>query len=214
MIPVFGVPVLNRPDLMNALLESLDYPIKDLIIVDNSGSMSFEKPDCVESMWHLKMPSNLGVASSWNLIIKSTPMAPWWLICNSDIEFLPGQLEKMASQSSSNILGVVKTDPGWCCFSIGDQIVSTVGLFDELFYPAYFEDTDYENRMKIFNKNIQILDIEPLHQNSSTIESDESMKEQMHPIFQQNRNVFLNKKQTRNVRIDWSLSNRRLKNIS
>ena len=214
MIPVFGVPVLNRPDLMDALLKSLDYPIKDLIIVDNSGAMSFEKPECVESMWHLKMPSNLGVASSWNLIIKSTPMAPWWLICNSDIQFFPGQLERMASESSSSTLRVVKTEPGWCCFSIGDEIVSTVGLFDELFYPAYFEDTDYENRMSMFNKSIKIIEIEPLHKNSSTIESDENMKEQIYSIFEQNRSLFLNKKESASFRVNWSLSNRRLKNIN
>ena len=37
---------------------------------------------------------NLGVAASWNLGIKATPLADWWLICNSDIKFGPGDLAK------------------------------------------------------------------------------------------------------------------------
>ena len=34
MIPALVVPVLNRPDLLNRLLGSIDYGIGDLLVID------------------------------------------------------------------------------------------------------------------------------------------------------------------------------------
>jgi len=36
-LPLMGIPILNRFDLVEQLLDSLDYPIQRLAIVDNSG---------------------------------------------------------------------------------------------------------------------------------------------------------------------------------
>ena len=36
-LPLMGIPILNRFDLLEQLLDSLDYPIQLLAIVDNSG---------------------------------------------------------------------------------------------------------------------------------------------------------------------------------
>jgi hypothetical protein len=71
------VPVLNRYDLLQRMLTSLDYPIGHLLIVDNGASAvehSFELdvPDCVEHTTYLPMPANLGggrVMESWHQVV-------------------------------------------------------------------------------------------------------------------------------------------------
>jgi len=40
MIPNLIVPVLNRYDLLERFLQSLDYPIRDVLIIDNGGDCS------------------------------------------------------------------------------------------------------------------------------------------------------------------------------
>jgi hypothetical protein len=59
--------------------------------------------------------------------------------------------------------------PAWCAFSLGWEVVQKVGLFDESFVPAYFEDNDYQRRCE--HKNIEVLSsfIPLAHDNSSTL---------------------------------------------
>lgn len=39
MIPNLTVPVLNRYDLLQRMLDSIDFPIRDLLIIDNGGGL-------------------------------------------------------------------------------------------------------------------------------------------------------------------------------
>ena len=94
----------------------------------------------------LNMPANMGVAGSWNLGIKSFPFAPYWIIASNDIKYASGQLQKLADYSSPDV--VVKTSQAWSSFSIGSNVIKKVGLFDENYHPAYYEDNDYETRMR------------------------------------------------------------------
>jgi GT2 family glycosyltransferase len=95
----------------------------------------------------LPMPANLGVAASWNLAVKMAHRLPWLMIASDDVTFPEGALDKFAEQSGEDRLVVSETWPHWCAFTIGMRVVSDVGLFDEGYYPAYYEDTDYERRM-------------------------------------------------------------------
>ena len=172
MIPVLGVAVLNRPDLVNRLLASVDVLVEDLVIIDNAGGLDIDDCPAAENVWHLAMPTNLGVAGSWNLVVKSTPHAPWWLIVNSDAYFHPGQLEVIAEQARTDALCLTETTPPWACFTVGEQVVGTVGLFDERFHPAYCEDLDYERRVVAAGFDVDTIGVRLHHDNSSTIKSD------------------------------------------
>ncbi|NDG20000.1 MAG: glycosyltransferase family 2 protein, partial [Betaproteobacteria bacterium] len=44
MVPVVIIPVLNRYDLLERCIDSLDYPIEKLIIIDNGGKIA---QDCL-----------------------------------------------------------------------------------------------------------------------------------------------------------------------
>lgn len=174
MIPVMIVPVLSRHDLLDRMIMSINYPVKDLIIINNGAKDYDYLPvwnQWINKIWHLKIPSNLGVASSWNLGIKSTPMSDWWLICNFDVEWSGDALKMFAELSKPDKLLLSNGAPNWCAFSVGWKIIDQVGLFDEGLHPAYFEDNDYERRIKALNLNIEQSFIPVAHDNSSTLKS-------------------------------------------
>ena len=146
MIPAVIIPVLNRFDLLEECISSIDCEVEHLLIVDNSGGYSMPAGLYSSKVTVLNMPANMGVAGSWNLGIKSFPFAPYWIIASNDIKYASGQLQKLADNSSPDV--VIKTSQAWSSFSIGSNIVKKVGLFDENYHPAYYEDTDYESRMR------------------------------------------------------------------
>jgi GT2 family glycosyltransferase len=173
MIPVLIVPVLNRYDLLKRMLDSIDYPVEKLIIIDNADPSHFEyKPnkDLIKNFYHLKFPSNLGVPASWNLGIKMTPFTDYWLIVNNDAWFPEGSLAKFAEVSAHDKLILSAQEPPWCAFTIGKNYIIRVGLFDEGIYPAYFEDNDYVRRCQRADLPIYKSDIAVNHDNSSTLQ--------------------------------------------
>jgi GT2 family glycosyltransferase len=166
------VPVLNRYDLLERMLDSVDVPVDHLLIIDNGlGTDTLELSDKFAKVTHLRMPANLGVAGSWNLGIKSFPYAHRWFIVSNDVVFQPGALEKL-SQARRDEITLTADAPNWQAFALGDEAVTDLGLFDECgFYPAYFEDNDYMRRAEFAGVNIRKLDIDLHHDNSSTIKS-------------------------------------------
>ena len=170
MIPALIVPVLNRPDLLHRLLASIDYGIGDLLVIDNGGVLE-SLPDLppVERAHLLRMPSNLGVPASWNLGIKALPAAPYWMIVNSDAWFPPTALANLHEAARRDALVLSGAAPPWACFTIGDEVVNRVGLFDEGIYPAYFEDDDFVRRCTFHGVPVVYSRITVGHDNSSTI---------------------------------------------
>jgi len=149
MIPVLGVPTVGEQELLDQMLRSVNHPVGDLVVVDNSrAGVTVPELDNVERTWHLHMPSNFGVAGSWNLIIKSTPFAPWWLIVNCDVVFAPDAASKVVDRMDgwSGILVRPRPFAPWGAFAMSEATVAEFGLFDEYYHPIYYEDTDYMQR--------------------------------------------------------------------
>ena len=108
MIPVLGFATLKRFDLADRLLASIDYPVEHLVIVDNSGLGEAgyypTKPESVKSMWVLRVPFGLGLVGAWNLVVKSTPYAPYWLTLWAEEKMLgseTGWMETPGAKSSA-----------------------------------------------------------------------------------------------------------------
>lgn len=173
------VPVLNRYDLLDRLVPTIGRA-RNLIIIDNGDGLTDE----VISFWmydgHLngvdraylyRMPTNLGVAASWNLGIKMTPHSGAWLLVNSDAWFEPGAYDQFIAEAAPDRLLLGGTPP-WCCVAIGSEVIRSVGLFCERFYPAYMEDVDYERRARIIGVDVQRSTARIGHDNSSTIAAD------------------------------------------
>lgn len=173
MIPVLGFCALSRFDLADNLLSSIDYPVEHLVIVDNSGTKSWTpvKPDLVKNLWFIQVPFGLGLVGAWNLIIKSTPYAPYWVLVNDDASFEPGALEIIAENVDTKALNFLDIVPPWSAVVFGEGMVDKVGLYDERFYPLYFDDNDLERRVNHYGIKKNVISAKVHHLNSSTVKS-------------------------------------------
>jgi len=172
MIPCMIVPILRGPEILYRMLDTIDYPIAKLIIIDNGDALRYSGPwpvEHVQSTKVIKMPANLGVAGSWNLGIKAAPFAPWWLIVNFDVEWPAGSLQAFNEQASGADILLAQSPQPWSAFALGEDVVQRVGLFDEAYHPAYFEDNDYELRCAIEGVKVKRSTIPIIHHNSSTL---------------------------------------------
>ncbi len=158
-IPVLGIPHYNRPDLLARCIASIDYPVEKLVIVNNGPDRVDNVPEhIVDPVGHVGeviyiSHPNAGVAGAWNEIIKLCP-APWWMISNNDIQFTPGDLEKMADAAwresrAGTPMGKLFGNHGASWFVVTQFGIHWVGLYDENIYPAYLEDCDWHYRAKL-----------------------------------------------------------------
>lgn len=210
MIPVLGFATLARFDLAEKLLASIDYPVEHLVIVDNSGKNQWNpsKPDKVKNLWLTRVPYGLGLVGAWNLIIKSTPYAPYWVLVNDDATFDPGALEVIAQDADPKALSFPDIVPDWSCIVIGEAVVEQVGLYDERFYPLYFDDNDYERRIRNAGIPIRRIEAKVHHKNSSTLKS--GYQEQNSKSYQKNQELHQKKIETKDFSEGtWSLRVRR-----
>jgi GT2 family glycosyltransferase len=195
MIPILGIPILNRPDLLQRLIQSIDYPVEVIYIINNSAgkdqnvsnylnelpSIIFKTP--VKQLLLHYPNTNLGVAGSWNNII-SRSSALYQLICGNDIMFHPGDLEKIDTFVTKNMHDhAVMYAHGHNCFAITRYGLTTVGNFDENIYPAYLEDCDHDYRVKLAGvKTANIPDVDIIHGEAPTFGSTTIYS---NPIFSQ-----------------------------
>jgi GT2 family glycosyltransferase len=210
LIPVLIVPVLTRHDLLTRMIKSINYPVKDLLIIDNDSQSNYEIPwnQWVNKIWYLKMPANLGVAGSWNLGIKSFPYADYWLICNFDVEWAGDSLQMFYEKSKPNKLILSGGAPEWCVFSLGWQVVNQIGLFDESLHPAYFEDNDYERRCKNVGIEVEPSFIPIAHDNSSTINA--GYRSQNDRTYSNNEKYYMQKVAEKNFgEGQWNIKRRK-----
>ena len=190
VIPVLGFCTLKRFDLAERLLASIDYPVEHLVIVDNSGTQSWQpnKPEQVKNLWLIRVPFGLGLVGAWNLIIKSTPYAPYWVLVNDDAWFEKGALKIIAQEADSETLLFPDIVPDWASIVLGSKIVEEVGLYDERFYPLYFDDNDYERRIRHKGLEIKRIEAKIHHENSSTLKS--GFESQNSVSFSANQRLF------------------------
>jgi GT2 family glycosyltransferase len=146
------IPVLKRYDKLKDLLTSLhSSTVKpDVIhVIDNGQAPRRLEWACRESTSALDLytPTQpMGVAESWNWFVQNTPDER--IISNDDVLYAPQSLERMIATSGIMVAGLV--GQAFSCFLLRDECIEKVGFFDEEISPgyAYFEDCDYEQRMR------------------------------------------------------------------
>ena len=169
MIPVIGVPILNGSGWLKKQIDSIDYPVQDYVIVNNGGDQIYKEIQAIISQPHPYIQnfhvnnniSNIGVAPSWNLVIKSFMHSPYWIIVNHDVAFEEGFLEEMnelAQYENVKLIFGQEGDDGYGSFDLflmKSSLIQSHGLFDENLYPAYCEDLDYI--MRLINKPVNTI---------------------------------------------------------
>jgi hypothetical protein len=211
VIPVLGFATLSRFDLAQRLIDSIDYPVEKLVIIDNSGKREFQpKVDSslIKETWLIQVPHGLGANGAWNLIIKSTPFAPYWVIPNDDSWFEPGALETIASEVDTEAFNFVDIIPKWSCVIPSEGSVRLAGLWDEAFHPIYFDDDDYQWRMTELGVKFNHIPAKVHHDNSSTLH--DGHQERNNETFIRNRSLSINKQTAKDLGVrGWSLNIRR-----
>ena len=187
------IPTLNRKDL---LLEALDYYTNVFIntpiyILDNGKQ---DIPNTYGNTYIYTKESNLGVAGSWNYLIEKgiSNGYNYFLILNDDI------ILKKDEESIYNIILKYGSDNfirseqfyNWSAYILSKNIYLRVGRFDTAFERCYFEDNDYEYRMKL--ENIPIVYEKELnaevYNNSMTIQKEPYLNN-----FNNNMNYYISK---------------------
>ena len=206
MIPVLGFATYSRTDLADRLLASIDYPVEHLVIIDNSGTKTWQpaQPAAVKNLWVLQIPFGLGLVGAWNLIVKSTPYAPYWLLVNDDCMFEPGALEVIAAHANPEGVGHPDVNPKWTAMVLGEGCVDRVGLYDERFYPLYFDDNDYERRVIAAGVEQYVIPAKIHHDNSASINHERNAL-----TFKRNEAWYHEKAQTQDLTWSWTLASRR-----
>jgi len=197
-IPVLGIPVLNRGDLLRRCIASIDQSVEQLLLVNNGADRTVKETIQWASAEAAarKLPirevgvatpgSNMGVAGSWNLISRApVPFdAPYRIIVGNDIQFQPGDLAKMHAFTMDHLdHGVLFGNHGYSFFAL-TRMALTAGSFDENLYPAYLEDCDHSYRLQMAGipcanvPDIKAVHGEAPHWGSSTIYSDPVLRDQ------------------------------------
>jgi hypothetical protein len=215
VIPVISIPILNRYDLLDKSLDSVDFDVKEILIVNN-GREAYEPKRKDLNIRVLNLPSNLGMSGSWNLTIKLYPHESFWVFASADTIWKPGSLKKIFDVSGKSKL--VTTHRGLCVFSLGENVVREIGLFDEYFYPYLFEDSDYVERLNINirsgNGKLESLDLEDIFDKSigdgTTVSSDSKLKEKSVETYKKNKDYFdLKRSQNFQKNGEWNIDIRR-----
>ena len=194
-IPVLIVPILNQPELLAGMLASIDHQVDRVLVIDNGdvadrfiGGRSLFPFD----LRIIQPGHNLGVAASWNLGMKVTPQAPWWLIVNHDIEFGPGDLARLEATMEPGAAGIYFM-LGMAAFAITRHTLVAVGYFDENIHPAYDEDIDFARRLDLLSLPRFEVGFSGTHVGSATIHSDPVLRAQNGPTHMANDAYYARK---------------------
>lgn len=92
--------------------------------------------------------NNIGVAESWNKGIDNMGDADWLIIMSASVRFEGNAecLNHLEQHPEARMVYFVDEYPSWRLVALHKDVIKDVGRFDKTFFPAYFEDVDYELR--------------------------------------------------------------------
>ena len=171
------IPTINRKDLLDEALEEYAkcYPKVDKFIVDN-GKQGIKCLD--DNTWIFEQETNLGVAGSWNYLIKKAIEKgyEYFLILNDDVILKKDKewLDKIINMGNPHDFVLCRPFYNLSSFILNKTIYDKVGEFDDGFVGSYFEDNDYMYRMRLAGCTIRYNDdLNPdIYRNSMTIQKD------------------------------------------
>jgi GT2 family glycosyltransferase len=191
VVLAIGIPTINRADLLDEALQVYKDTFygRHQLIIDN-GNQPIQTYSGDQKV--LKMPQNLGVSGSWNLIMKTLKNKGYThvAILNDDIVWkkTADQVEEFIQSNPADFYQGTGT---WCCFVLPVNTFDEVGGFDDGFAICYFEDNDFNIRIARKNKKVLVNPIfnPELYRNSSTIAKTPSLN----TYFDKNRQRYIDK---------------------
>ena len=187
------IPTINRKDL---LIEALDFytthmPNTQILIWDNGKQAipTYPNTEIFEAEY------NYGVAASWNALIDKA----WergienYLILNDDVILRCGEgiiNQMLVKCAETKAFHRCRPFYNWSAFILRKSTYDLVGRFDENFKRCYFEDNDYQYRMRLAGIPIMYEDqLNPeINRNSQSI-----LKDPLLSNYIDNRDYFVKK---------------------
>jgi GT2 family glycosyltransferase len=187
------IPTINRKDL---LIEALDFytthmPNTQILIWDNGKQAipTYPNTEIFEAEY------NYGVAASWNALIDKA----WergienYLILNDDVILRCGEgiiNQMLVKCAETKAFHRCRPFYNWSAFILRKSTYDLVGRFDENFKRCYFEDNDYQYRMRLAGIPIMYEDqLNPeIYRNSQSI-----LKDPLLSNYIDNRDYFVKK---------------------
>lgn len=93
---------------------------------------------------------NLGVPGSWNKGIEMMKerKCDWIIFLSASMRFNKGGMDLVEQLETTDLVVAEAEGHQFHLMSIRREVIEKVGLFDENFFPAYYEDTDYGQRIR------------------------------------------------------------------
>lgn len=191
MIPCIGTVIVNRKDLLQRLIDSIDYPVGVFFVVNNSDLKvslhDIVKNPMVQEYQEVVNKQQTGCAGGWNQILSfafEDRNLEYVLICGNDIQWSPGDLQKIHEAYDPDA-HFMSANWGFSTFALTRNGFDDIGWFDENYYPAYLEDGDYWRRCQLthdfwcISVDTHAIHGDGRHTGSMTINSDPSLKRQV-----------------------------------
>ena len=166
----------------------------DVLVIDNASTDNTRAWLLTKSVASITYCEQQSLASCWNNGIRVLTRALGHsevLVCNNDIELrgdtystllacdLPfvtcvsvgdrSQLGDEYDRDVQDLLAKRREHPDFSCFMIRKEVTNRVGWFDESYYPAYCEDSDYHVRMHRAGVTAYCVDLPFLHLGAQTV---------------------------------------------
>lgn len=121
---------------------------KNLLLIDNTPGGFASKYGDVR--WQ-HFPENIGISRAWNIGAHEVvdKKLDYLVVMSATMLFEKGMRDLVAQmEANSNPYGL-ETQHIWHLICIKRRTIERIGYFDENFYPAYYEDSDYIRRMEL-----------------------------------------------------------------
>lgn len=157
LIVVPGIDVF----LIRACLRHISVPGDNLMLIDNTpgriipgDTIEAEPGGRVWDFHYHRSPDNrnLGVAASWNIGARMVldERRDWLIVLSCAFIPLAGMLDLVGRLPvTPEHHATYHTVYSWHCRLLPREQLQDVGLFDESFYPAYYEDADFDYRSRL-----------------------------------------------------------------
>lgn len=181
---------LTKKAVASALAQ--DIPC-DVLLVDNASSDGTAQWAATKHLTRISMLQQTSLAECWNI-----GLAAAWsvgregvLVCNNDVEIRPETVRYLSSYSLHQKVPFVtcvsvnapqqfvepalhwsdhtREHPDFSCFYITKEVTDKVGWFNEEYFPAYCEDSEYHIRMHRAGIKAVCTDLPFLHHGAATV---------------------------------------------
>lgn len=159
--PVWVLPML-KPEWAAETIGSIRSSIveRDLVVVDNSVD-GLDPLLASRVFRYVRTGVNLGCSASWNVgrALAIRLEAPLVIVSEAVVFRDGGRIaHELAAQTEPDV--GVRAFQAWHLVTLDHRTLMKVGRFDEGFWPIYFEDTDYEYRMRLEGVSMETRHVE------------------------------------------------------